>query len=211
MIKNININFWNNFYKKKTNLRPSSFAKFIAKNFPKENHLIEFGCGNGRDSFYLSKNFKSVISIDKSKIAIEKNNELLKKLKIKNLKFINLDLEKKRFNFIKKINLVYARFFVHSVNLRAEKKIFLQLKKLLKSKSSVVLEFRTTQDKMYNFGKKISKYERYTDHYRRFIKVDDFLKRVKKSFKIEYLIQSKNLSIVGNDNPYLCRIILKKK
>ena len=45
-----------------------------------------------------------------------------------------------------------------------------------KKESKIYLEFRTDKDPLIKKGKKISKYERYTDHYRRFINIDTFKK-----------------------------------
>ena len=59
-------------------------------------------------------------------------------------------------------------------------------------------------------GKKISKYERLTDHYRRFIDVNDFIKKIKKyDFEIIEIKQGINLSKFGSENPHICRLIFK--
>ena len=52
-----NENFWNKFYKKKLILnKPSNFALFILK-FIKKKHtkIVDVGCGNGRDIFFLKR------------------------------------------------------------------------------------------------------------------------------------------------------------
>ena len=63
---------------------------------------------------------------------------------------------------------------------------------------------------MFEEGKKISKYERINDHYRRFINVNDFIARIKQNYKILYCVAKKGFSKYKNENPHLCRIILKK-
>ena len=74
----------------------------------------------------------------------------------------------------------------------------------------ICLEFRTTKDKLMKKGKKISKYERITDHYRRFININDFIKKIKKyNFEIIEIKQGINFSKFGSDNPHICRLILK--
>ena len=75
----------------------------------------------------------------------------------------------------------------------------------------IFLEFRTTKDPLFNKGKKISKYERITSHYRRFIDVKEFLTRVVKyNFKISYIKQSFSFAVFKNDKPHICRLILQK-
>jgi len=59
-------------------------------------------------------------------------------------------------------------------------------------------------------GKKISRYERLTDHYRRFINVKEFIKKIEKNnFEIIEIKQGINLSKFGSDNPHICRLIFK--
>jgi hypothetical protein len=74
----------------------------------------------------------------------------------------------------------------------------------------IMLEFRTDKDSLINKGKKLSKNETFTDHYRRFISVKSILKSFKAlSFKPIYILEKKGLSKYKNDNPVLCRLILK--
>ncbi len=209
----MNKNYWNKYYKlKKTKLNPSNFARFINNFFKKKklNNLLEIGCGDGRDSFYFSQKLKKIISIDKSREAIKKNTLLLKKKKIKNLLFFSKDItkiKKLRFN---EFDILYARFFLHTINLKDEDKLLTILKKRLKVNTYICLEFRTIKDEMFNEGEKLSNHERITDHYRRFINVKDFRNKVKNDFKILYCVAKKGFSKYRKENPHLCRIILKK-
>ena len=58
---------------------------------------------------------------------------------------------------------------------KVQKKLFSNiLTKITKKNSLCFFEFRTIKDKMYNLGLKQSKYERITNHYRRFIDVKKF-------------------------------------
>ena len=209
------LSYWNKFYKiKDKRILSSNFAKFIKKKIiNKKSNILEIGTGNGRDAFYFSKYCKSVIAIDQSKIAIRNNRLRAKQLVIKNLTFKSLSLN----NFIKikkknLINLIYARFFIHSVNQKKENFFLKKLIDFNNQKPLIVLEFRTTKDKLMKKGKKISKFERYTDHYRRFIETKKFEKKIKDmGFIIIYKKLGINLSKTKNDNPHLCRIIFKKK
>ena len=209
----MNKNYWNKYYKfKKTKLNPSNFARFIINFFKKKklNNLLEIGCGDGRDSFYFSQKLKKIISIDKSKEAIKKNTLLLKKKKIKNLLFLSKDITKIKQLRFNDFDILYARFFLHTINLNDEDKLLTILKKRLKVNTYICLEFRTIKDEMFNKGKKLSTHERITDHYRRFINVKNFRNKVKKDFKILYCVAKKGFSKYKKENPHLCRIIFKK-
>jgi hypothetical protein len=85
-------------------------------------------------------------------------------------------------------------------------------KKILKRNpnTTFALEFRTSRDNLMSVGKKISKYERFTDHYRRFINVSKFKSKLKRySFKVIYIKKGINLSKTKLENPYLCRLVFK--
>ena len=59
-------------------------------------------------------------------------------------------------------------------------------------------------------GKKLSSNERYTDHYRRFIDVKKFEKKILDfDGTVIYKRSGLNFSKTKNENPYLCRIIIR--
>ena len=173
------------------------------------------GCGDGRDSFYFSKTAQNIVAVDSSLEIIRKNNIYKINNKIKNIKFLCVNVAiKNQFKLLvkeKKFNIVYARFFLHAINEKSEKNLFKNFD-LLSKKIVYFFEFRTSKDDLINHGKKISKYERMTPHYRRFINTNDFIKKIKKmNFKILYFNERKGLSKFNNEDPHLCRVIFKKK
>jgi len=208
-----NKEFWDNYYLKKKNIihKPSTFGVFFYKNFLKKNDFIlEIGCGNGRDSFYFYKKTKNIIAIDQSKSVIKKNLKLCKKLN-KRIKFINSDFENFKKNKKQKTDFIYARFFLHTINTRQENKLIRFINSLKRSfKVKVALEFRTNKDELKKKGKILNKDISFTDHYRRFINVNNFLKKIKKNdYKIIYIKQDINLSKIKGDNPHLCRLVFE--
>ncbi len=204
--------YWNDYYKrKKNNQTPSNFSHFILKKYlNKNNILIDIGTGDGRDAFYFRNKVKFIYGIDLSNVAIKNNNKKAKLLNLKNISFRNVSISALNTIKNKKINFIYGRFFLHAID-NIKENIFLNnLKKNFKKETLVALEFRTIKDKLIKSGKKISKYERITDHYRRFINVKNFEKKLKdKKFKIIYKKQGTNLSKTNKENPYLCRLIFK--
>ncbi len=173
------------------------------------------GCGDGRDSFYFSKTAQNIVAVDSSLEIIRKNNIYKINNNIKNIKFLCVNVAiKNQFKLLvkeKKFNIVYARFFLHAINEKSEKNLFKNFD-LLSKKIVYFFEFRTSKDDLINHGKKISKYERMTSHYRRFINTNDFIKKIKKmNFKILYFNERKGLSKFKNEDPHLCRVIFKKK
>ena len=202
--------YWNTYYNLKHGInKKSNFASFINKKYiNKDTILLDVGSGNGRDAFYFTKKAKYVQGIDQSSVAIKKNRLNAKRLNLKNIDFKNISSNKLKDINKKKINFIYARFFLHAIN---EKNENIFLKSLLKDftcETVIALEFRTIRDKLMSKGIKISKYERLTSHYRRFIDFIKFEKKLKKmKFKILYKKVGINLSKSPNDNPHLCRIV----
>tara|TARA_B100000767_G_scaffold269827_1_gene292308 strand:- start:650 stop:1267 length:618 start_codon:yes stop_codon:yes gene_type:complete len=200
--------YWNKYYKsKKSPLSPSNFAKYCHRTYLKKNkNLLEVGCGNGRDSlFFLSKKM-NVTAVDKSNTIIKKNIDLNEKIN-----FVCLDINNKKIFSLGKFEFIYARFFLHSINEKLQNKLLNNIKKLcVKKKTLLMLEFRTIRDPLYQEGKKISKYERVTDHYRRFIDKDILLSFfLKKNFKILKVIEKSGLAKYKKENPVVCRMIVK--
>jgi SAM-dependent methyltransferase len=210
-MKNTPKKYWNKFYKLKNKIiAPSNFAKFIKKMINKKDVILDVGTGNGRDAFYLSKFSKIIYGIDKSDEAIKINKNRIKLKKIHNLFFFNLSAERINFFNTKKITLIYARFFLHAVNDKIEDKFFYNINKYFSKKIKIALEFRTTKDALIKKGRKISKNERITTHYRRFIDLKNLLKKIRKyKLKVIYKKMGTNLSKTSAENPYLCRLILK--
>ena len=208
------LTYWNNFYKTDVKLyKNSNFASLIKNKFLKKKmKVLEIGTGNGRDAFYFSNYVKSIIAIDQSKTIISENKSKTKKLKIKNLHFYKCSVNQiKKIKKINSLNFIYARFFLHSINAKKEDLLLKNLSKYNKINPLIAFEFRTDLDKLMKKGKKLSKFERYTDHYRRFINVPSFEKKLfNYGFKIVYKKTGINLSKTKNDNPHLCRIVFKK-
>ena len=73
------------------------------------------------------------------------------------------------------------------------------------------VEARTTKDPIYGMGEDCGDNAYRTDHYRRFINAQNFLKSMLSfGFELLFFTESNNLSIYQEDNPVLMRAILKK-
>ena len=208
-----NKKYWNNYYNSKdNNIYPSNFALFVLKKYlKKDTFVLDVGSGDGRDTFYLRKKAKHVLGVDLSNIVIKKNKLKSKRLGFKNITFKNLSSSKLNKIKANNINLIYARFFLHAINEKSENIFLKNILKNFQMNILVALEFRTIKDILMKKGKKISKYERMTDHYRRFIDPNKFKKKLEKlGFKILYKKLGINMSKSPNDNPHLCRIIFSR-
>ena len=186
-MKKINSNsinkYWNKYYKITSFDKQSNFANFVLRklSIKKKITLADIACGNGRDTVFFHKHGMNIIGFDHSQIIIKNNIK-----KFGNF-FIKVNFCKKNLKLNKKFDVFYIRFFFHAITEKMENEFLLNLKKTSKKKSIFFCEFRTNKDPLIKRGVKISKYERFTTHYRRFIELNSFKKKLDHNkFKIIY-------------------------
>jgi len=209
MQKNNLIKYWNQFYKKNSINHESSFARFTLKKIKTNNSkVLDIGCGNGRDSYFFNKKGFKVTGIDISQKAIQKNSKVL----VKNLTFKKFDIDKDEIK--NKYDIIYCRFFVHTVSELLESKLIKLIKKSKNEGTLVFFEFRNYKDKLFADFKatdhnKIIEFEK--GHFRRIIDPKIFQKKFISATKSKLVYQKSgiNLSIVKNDNPNLSRMIFE--
>ena len=202
-------NYWDNYYKiTKGNLKPTPFSQTCAKLLKNyKGAIYDIGCGNGRDTIFFNKLNLNCYGLDQSSEAIEINQKKFKKYQ---KKFIKSDFVKYPFEKIKKNFTIYSRFTIHSINKKQEKALFKKIHKL-KAIDYLLIEVRTIYDDLFGQGKKLSKNEFVTSHYRRFINPIELRSEIKKSFTILKYKISKGLAVYKNENPKVLRIIAKKR
>jgi SAM-dependent methyltransferase len=196
--------YWNKYYKKRIKFKESNFARFVWKfiRYNSIKNIADIGCGNGRDSLFFLKKGLNVSGYDNSKIVINNN------IKEYGKNFFILDLCKKKINITKKFDVLYLRFFIHAISKKMQNNLLLNLKKISHKKSLFFFEYRTINDPLIKKGIKISAYERFTTHYRRFIKTNEFVSTLEEfNLKVIYKRTSNKFSITKNDTPEISRII----
>lgn len=204
--------YWNAYYQKRSApIKPSSFAIFCLENFLEEPcHIYEFGCGNGRDSFYLAKHHQ-VTAVDESIVVIKANTIRALEEGVTSLKFLPGEFGKHIIFEPTLVDAVYSRFVMHAMNEEAEDQALLKAFSVLKNRGKLLLEFRTNKDPLMQQGEIMSESERLTDHYRRFIDLNTFCEKLLKTgFTIDYQIEKQGLATHGNDDPVVARIIATK-
>ena len=211
-------NYWDEYYKvhggDKEISNPSSFAKFILKNYfsEKKFNIVELGSGNGRDAIFFAYNGHNVIAIDQSTKVINIQKQNLENKLAMNLHSKAQDFVKEDYSKYEKIDAFYSRFTIHSISKSDELELLPKIYDNLEKEGLFCIEVRTINDPLYGIGDFCSENTFVTDnHKRRFIDTKVFRKQVLDlGFKELYFIEENNLSIYKNDNPVLMRIILQK-
>jgi len=201
--------YWNQFYTDMEGklAKPSQFARDIATDLIPGRHLLELGCGNGRDSLFFLKQGLRVTALDASNIAIE------------NLNRLTVDDNRALFvcdNFVKcqslyqlKYDYIYSRFTLHAINEEQEDELLENIKVALSSGGKLFIEARTIHDEIYGKGIKVEKNAfLYNDHYRRFINVDEFRKKLEDmGFNVLSLEEKAGFSKMEDSDPILMRCV----
>jgi len=206
--------FWNGFYPKGMVARePSTFSRFLVDEeyVDTGSSVLDVACGNGRDTFFFHELGMRAVGIDASDEAIADNLAFAatRGLPADSFQVVDINNAALMATF-QTYDQVYARFFLHSLN-EAEQSKFLDFALGLKPSAKLLLEFRTDKDPMFLRSTKISETEGITDHYRRFINFEGFLSTLTgRGFEILYSREADGLSVRGDDNPFLGRIVAKK-
>ena len=195
-----NIDHWNRWAKKygKSSLATtkhqnikeievSIIEQIIRKNFNKQIKILELGCGNGINLKSLSKIFKfnKYTGIDYSRQMIEnakKNNK-----NKKNIRCILGDVTKKDLNFNERFDFIFTNRCL--INIFSQKKVMVVLqniKKNLKPNGKVLFleNFIDGHTKQNELRKILSQRSRTIARYNKFLDLNFFLTKLRKSFKI---------------------------
>jgi tellurite methyltransferase len=188
-MNNNEIQYWKKFYNKKHVLENTSFSRFVLdyiQKFDKKFNILDIGCGNGRDSYYLSK-YYNVTGIDSSNKPKEKEN----------CKFIlgdMIDIDKSKFD------LIYSRFSFHSISDENQEKLL----QSVKNDTLLFIETRSI--------KGLNTYREHGDgHYRNLTNINILKNMLEKNdFEILFVEEANNFAVYKTENPICIRIICKK-
>jgi cyclopropane fatty-acyl-phospholipid synthase-like methyltransferase len=193
-------NYWNKFYKENrdVNLQSSSFAEFSEFWIASRKELIEFGCGNGRDSIYFSSRGLDVTAVDNSQETIDSLNE-----GTTGVNAICKDVADVH-DITGNYDVVYSRFFLHSIDEHREDVLLSWAAENLRKDGIILIEVRTNKDE--NLKKT------YEGHFRRYVDFEVLKEKISNlGFSIDYAIESQGLSVYGNEDPYLARIVARRQ
>lgn len=202
--------YWENFYGSldlDSTFYPSQFAAFVLGESSGAKQLIEFGCGNGRDSFFFASHGFNVIAYDSSKSAINACNERVKTDNIEFFKFaVGVD-EYSKMNetqLIKDVKtIIYARFFLHAITDQEEMVFFKLAQDTLRTGSILALEYRCLGDE------KIKK--EFGNHFRRYFSHDELCNRVGEfGFDVIYQIHGRGYAKYKDEDAIVGRCMAVK-
>ena len=201
------LNYWEEYYKNHQDPgNESPFARFVLPFLKEGKTLIELGCGNGRDSIFFEKFGVNITAFDQCDNEVAYLN---KKYSNDNLKFEAGDFTQlgKRTSS----DFIYSRFTLHSIDREQEKRTLRWALDNLNNLGLFFIEIRSINDELCGEGSQVGENEFVTDHYRRFVKYDEFTQRIKDAgFSIIYQIESQGLAPYKEEDPVVVRVIAQK-
>jgi len=200
--------YWKEYYsKKQAPNKPSPFALDILSYIENKGTLIELGCGNGRDSIFFAKKLNiNIVAIDQCEEEIEYLNNVYGS---PNLSFVESDFTNYRTK--SKVQTVYSRWTMHSIDESGEDRTLDWITETLKSGGRFIVEARSIQDDLYGQGQDLGNDAFITDHYRRFMRIDKFIKKLTdRGFVIIHSIESRGLARYKDDDPFIIRVVAEK-
>lgn len=170
--------------------KPTIFAQFAIKYFPKKGSLLELGAGHGQDGRFFAENGYDVTSSDFSENANNYNsNKISSEFKNK-INVVRLDISKKLPFGSNIFDIVYAHLSIHYFDDKTTDFVFSEIYRVLKDKGIIALLVNSIEDPEYGTGVKLD-----TDFYE--LSPGD----VKHFFSLEYMeLKSKKFDRLILDN-----------
>jgi len=202
--------YWSKFYQSdnaQIDLNgPSDFSKFVLNEIKKNNikNIIEFGCGNGRDSLFFIENQIYVFAFDKCEQAINAIQKKCGKNKYLQLKIMDIVSDGFPEQLIEiSPKIIYARFFLHALDDEAIDIFIRKSSKSMAPGDMMFVEYRTIKD----LNRK-----KFTDeHYRNYLDPKNIVNFAeKKDLQCTYEVEGTGMAIWKDDNAHVARQIFVK-
>lgn len=197
--------YWDQFYQDNLIEKPSPFAQFCQENYlTKKYRLLELGSGSGRDLCFFHTVGHQVTGYDTSTEAVNMVTAANPGLDYQNGDFTAL-------THIESIEAIYSRWTIHSIDDEAAERVLDWVSCELEEGGLFLVEARTVNDGLFGEGTPVGRNAFVTDHYRRFLVVDEFRKEiVDRGFEIIFEKESNGFSVYKGDDPVLLRLVARK-
>ena len=203
-MRNPNAAYWSNFYSDLHELpsEPSNFAfytvRFLQELAEKNSYknILDIGCGNGRDSYFLSSQGYTVTGID-----------LCSKIEADNFQFLQKNILDHEFDGF---DVCYLRFVIHTLTESECVQLFARLA-LMPPQTLIAFETRSTtnitkEDKLETFFK-----SPIGDEHFRMLYSKNYMDNMLDNFIILESSDSADVAKFKTENPFCLRYFIKPK
>jgi SAM-dependent methyltransferase len=172
--------------------------------------VVEFGCGNGRDSLFFSRCGARVLALDASEAAIDHARDIGSKLPSGSIEFDCCDVaDSERLSALVgkwtkpgARTIFYARFFLHSIDEDKQDALLRFIKGRMGPNDRLYLEFRTSLD--------ASGPKEFGQHYRRYIDFEQFAATLAGlGFEITYSVEGRGMAVFRGEDAFVGRFVAR--
>ena len=200
--------YWNQYYLNcpQSILNASDFAKSVIVKMEPGQHLLDLGCGNGRDSLFFLQKGLFVTGVDASNTSVDRLNQ--QTYDDFRALFICDDFTKCRALFQKQYDFIYSRFTLHAITDKQETDLFENLHDALKVNGRFFIEARSIADDLYGLGEKVEEHSYiYDNHFRRFIDGRILVQKLKQmGYSVLKYEEGRGFSKTATSDPVLIRL-----
>ena len=201
-----NIDYWRSIYTdSKVPTFPSQFSVFVQSWLGRnDGTIIEFGCGNGRDSHFFHQ-MGHAVTVSDQVICKELNEFALSNDNFTAVETLIVDAVESlshTVDFTKPV-ILYSRFFQHAISESDQFSMLDSLSKVMHKDSMMFFEFRLDEDaeSPKEFG---------TSHFRRFQSADDFRTTLAQTgFECIYSCGGTGYARYKSEDPHVGRFVAK--
>jgi ubiquinone/menaquinone biosynthesis C-methylase UbiE len=212
------LSYWDHYYQEHATVSiPSQFAVFLCDFLQPAQNVMEFGCGDGRDSFFLASHGYTLLGLDASEQAIAACRQKLARQVNVRADFHQLHVradwsaeqiiskarELRKLVDSAKPTAIYARFFLHVIT-EQEEIAFLRLVKETIAGGVCAVEFRTHRDSLLK--------KETSPHYRRYLDPLGFHARAAATgLEPVYFTEGFGLAKYKTDDAHVARFVLRER
>ena len=204
--------YWGGFYaasRQRVPAEPSPFARWVAER-ESPGHLLDIGCGTGRDSRFFVEHGWAVLGLDAVPQHARRACKGIPANPAPEFRKVNLDslretlAEGALLSYEPVVRTVYGRFLLHALSDYGRENTWRLIAMALARGGRGYLEFRTDRDAgpPKHFGK----------HFRRFLPPALVVEEAERhGLQVVHREARRGWSPLGEEDPHLCRMIVERK
>lgn len=204
--------YWADFYSRTEYTEGSTFCEFVRGLDDLPFHVVDIGCGDGRDACAFGTAGRAVLGLDQSPIGIEHATAHAAARGLANVRFEVCDAsDAAALGRVLAAELetdgpvlFYLRFFLHAITDGSQATLLSTLDRLARPGDWFAAEFRTDKD--------AEQTKVHGKHYRRFQNAQEFVADLRsRGWRIEHSEEGTGLSPYGEEDPVLARVIATRE
>jgi len=204
---------WGDFYKSRASQRvpttPAPFATWVADQLETPQHILDVGCGNGRDSVFFAERGHRVTALDASLAARRLTRRLATKrgvtvpvgeLNLNDL--FSMLASGARFAHLEKPPQIYARFLLDAIEGDTRRNFFRWAQMIQRRGGVTYLEFRTWRGTLRGTA--------FPFHYRALLDPRRVIAEIERyGGSVVHREQGVGLARFETENPHVCRLVVR--